>query len=491
MGIEDNLYKYLYIYRKLPDPFRKMAGHMYKYIPLSLRYGPKYKYFVHLINKSAYWDIRYAHKYQLDRLNQLLFVCKNEIPFYNDRLSNVKLPLESIEEYQNVVPFTSKDELRNNINLFKNPKIPSNKLITSSTGGTTGEPLKFYMMKGVNRTNELAHMNDLWGRIGYSDSDLRMVFRSGIVSNPKTDHKYWFDPIKNRIFVSSFNLSTDDIKLYVDLINQFKPTYLHVYPSVLTIVCNKIANHKIKINHFPKGILCGSEHALPGQIELFKQVFKCKICRWYGLGEEASLAGSCEYNLDYHPYPTYSFTELIDTYGNNIDQEDKVGEIVGTPFYNYAMPILRYKTQDYAIYKCESCKDCNRNGPIFKQIIGREQEKIYDYAGNEYSLGPFLFGIHDELWSKFSAIQFVQKNYGDITVVTNSENLSDIEQIDYLKKQLEPRFNANFKITYKPNDNIIRSSIGKISLQKPQASAGRFFGRLNRVTAQPMKNARY
>src|SRR5690625_7054778 len=124
-----------------------------------------------------------------------------------------------------------------------------------STGGTMCEHLNFYIQKGINRTKEITHLNDLWSRIGFNHNDLRMVFRAGNIHNAKVDNRYWYDPIKNRLFASSFHLSPDDVELYVSLLNKYKPKFIHVYPSTLVIICNVIINYGFKINHHPIGIL--------------------------------------------------------------------------------------------------------------------------------------------------------------------------------------------------------------------------------------------
>lgn len=50
---------------------------------------------------------------------------------------------------------------------------------------------------------------------------------------------------------------------------------------------------------------------------------------------------------DHYQYLTedFFFPEIIDEKGN-ID-ENCYGELVGTSFYNYSMPLIRYKTRDY------------------------------------------------------------------------------------------------------------------------------------------------
>lgn len=81
---------------------------------------------------------------------------------------------------------------------------------------------------------------------------------------------------------------------------------------------------------------------------------------WYGHSEYQILAGECEYSNKLHVYPQYGYTELIPTGKKHINGKD-IFEIVATGFNNYYMPILRYRTQDYAtLADNQKCK-CGRN----------------------------------------------------------------------------------------------------------------------------------
>lgn len=460
MVIEDYLYNLLSIYYKSPKFIKRFVGVIYNIIPNKFRYGKNFSEFKTLLIKSKKWSDSEIEKFQLQEINKILKICVNNVPYYKRTLKNLKLPLQSINEFKEKVPFITKEDVRNNPYDFLNKKIKKSELIKISTGGTTGEPLLLFLHKGFNRTKEIVHMSNQWGRVDYKQGDLRFVIRSRFIKNKATNDRYTFDYINNRIFVSSFHLGIQDIELYVTLINKYKPKYFHVYPSVLTIVANTIINHNLILTHFPKAILCGSENIFPHQIKLFEKIFQCKVFRWYGLGEEASLAGSCEHSHSYHPFPTYSYTEIVDNEGFSVSVPGDKGEIVGTPFFNYAMPLLRYRTQDYAIYESNRCEKCLRPGPIFSEVEGRAQEVVFDKNGVKKSLGPYIFGIHDDFWANFSQIQFFQDELGKLSIITQSLSLSKEKQIEYIKKVFKKRF-LDFELSYEPNGNILKSKRGK------------------------------
>lgn len=179
------------------------------------------------------------------------------------------------------------------------------------------------------------------------------------------------------------------------------------------------------------------------------------------MGEMAALAGSCEHSHIYHSYNTYSYVELLDETGDPVEEVGARGEIVGTAFHNYAMPLIRYRTGDYAIYAGKQCQKCGRTGMMFSEIEGRAQEFVIDKNGNRHALAPFIFGIHDTMWTNIAAIQFVQKEKGILELLAVSTKLSNKETINYLGDVFESRFSPNFIITIKPVDTIPKTPAGK------------------------------
>ena len=68
-----------------------------------------------------------------------------------------------------------------------------------------------------------------------------------------------------------------------------------------------------------------------------------------------ALAGECECSKNYHIFFEYGYFELVDENGNVIEDANKQGEIVVTSFEMTAMPLIRYKTGDFAEYVAGKC----------------------------------------------------------------------------------------------------------------------------------------
>ena len=96
------------------------------------------------------------------------------------------------------------------------------------------------------------------------------------------------------------------------------------------------------------------------------------------------LAGQCKANNQYHIFSEYGILELDET----------TGEIIGTGFLNYAMPLIRYRTGDIGKIANNTCV-CGRNYLLLDEVKGRVQEFVVAKDSHLIPLGdlqiPFIF----------------------------------------------------------------------------------------------------
>ena len=252
----------------------------------------------------------------------------------------------------------------------------------------------------------------------------------------------------------------NNLPVYIEKIIEFRPKFLHVYPSSLTVLANFMKKNSIKGLPGLKAILASSEMIYPWQFKLFSEVFECKIFHWYGLVEMCALAGSCEHNNEYHIFPEYSYVELIRRDNDYTDSRYPICEIVGTTFDNYVMPLIRYRTRDYAATSEDDCK-CGRKYTIIKQILGRKQEFFVDKTN---SLITFIYADVPfwDVKERIKAYQYVQKEPGIVRLnieVSNKFRKFDLKIIGKKLQEIYPRFDFNINIV----EQIPKNNNGKFS----------------------------
>lgn len=427
----------LSFYNRTPKILKKVLGIVVNKLPKRFLYGKQF----YTTMKNIY-SLEYASKdqlncFQLNKLKEVLRYAYEHTEYYRQLFQSISFDpysFSNIEDIKNI-PFLDKEIVRKYNKQLMNRNISSNKVKYVTTGGSTGEPLGFYLDKDIS-IKEWAFMTSQWSRIGYVPGDKRVIIR-GYVTTEDTEKKYMYNFIRNELILSSFHMTEKNLKYYLDLINDFKPDFIHAYPSTIYILAKFIKNNSI--NKIPKlkGILAGSENTYSYQRKLVEEVFKCRYYSWYGHSEKILLGGECEYSSCYHMFPQYGYMELVDSKGNTIKEEGKVGEIVGTGFLNTVMPFIRYKTGDLGVFTNEKCK-CGRNYLLIKKVEGRLHEFIVTKSNNFISFTAL--NMHSNIYDHVLQYQFYQAKPGEVIL----KIVKDQEYTDKDTKQIIGELNRKF-----------------------------------------------
>ena len=419
-------------------------------IPNSLRYGKYYRDFYKKIDDFYNLDINEKRKLQLKKLQEIVEYAYFHVPYYRELFdkNNISYKIDSFEDFEKI-PYLTKDIIRKNLEKLKSDeKIESVKL---TTGGTTGMPMEFYLDKKIN-INELAFVDYYWNKFSseYKNNKKIAILRGNLPKNGKK-----FEKIGNNIIMSSFELTKSNTNEYLKILKEFNPDYLHIYPSSLSLIAEFILENKINIKlKNLKGIFSSSETLRESQRVKIEEAFKVKICDLYGHSERVVIAfdniQGKKYNLDL----LYGYTEIINEVDENIILEnEKIGEIVATGFWNKSMPLIRYKTGDNAV--------TNGEYNSLKNIFGRKSEYFID---KDFNKVIFLWA-DEPFWNckeKVDAYQYIQNKAGEsiLKIIKSQNNILTIDDEKGIKKELGRLYpNINFKIEYV--SKIERTNRGK------------------------------
>jgi len=335
-------------------------------------------------------------------------------------------------------------------------KYKKDSLHYSTTGGSTGIPMGFYIDRNYDRQREWAFISHMWTRVGY---DVNKVNRS-VVLRGRIPRKGIYEYRDRDLILSSYKLTEENMKIYIDLIRQFDPDFIQAYPSSILILSDYINKNGIRINlNNLKSVICASENIYDFQRESIEKAFNVRVYSFYGHSEHAVIGGECEKSTYYHLQSEYGYTELINEMGQDVTNEDEIGEIVVTGFNNYVMPFIRYKTMDLAINTNQTC-ECGRNYKLIKRIEGRAQEYIITKDGNKSILTGF-YGLFDDVKEAVKMGQFYQDEKGILEVrIVRRENYSD-KHNKYILDKLKTKYGDNIDIKIKFVPQIDRTNRGK------------------------------
>lgn len=197
------------------------------------------------------------------------------------------------------------------------------------------------------------------------------------------------------------------------LIQKYKPLHLQAYPSVATITADLIHDRKDVGRVKFQSVLLASENIYEWQKEKISRAFGVKrIFGFYGHVEQVILAPMCEYSDQYHVWPFYGFTEILNGSGKQVE-EGEIGELIGISFWSYATPFIRYRTMDLAKKGKFGCEKCGRRYQLLEKIDGRLQELIVTKTGRHISMTAI--NMHSDVFDHVKQFQFYQDTPGRVT----------------------------------------------------------------------------
>jgi phenylacetate-CoA ligase len=300
-------------------------------------------------------------------------------------------------------------------------------------------------------------MHSGWERTGWKPGDTSVVLRGAFVGS---EERFWeYDPARRELLLSSYYLTDRTYPKYVSKIEEFNPKHLQAYPSAVTILADFLLEYNDVGRTTFKVILLGSENIYKWQKEKLQQAFpSARLFGWYGHAEQVVLAPWCEYADYYHIWPFYGFTEILDESGKEV-KPSEIGEIVGTSFWNYATPFIRYRTMDRARKGPVGCEVCGRQFPLLENIEGRLQEIVITETGRYISMTAL--NMHSDVFENVRQFQFYQDTPGEVTFRVLRKDSYAEEDTFKIRRELGEKLGSDMQLEIEFVDEIQRTRRGK------------------------------
>ncbi|MBU1061873.1 MAG: hypothetical protein KJ952_04045, partial [Candidatus Omnitrophica bacterium] len=323
------------------------------------------------LEKSQYYSEEELRRLQNEKLRRMVKHSYENVPYYRRLFKRLSLRPSDFKDISDLdkLPFISKKDVKGNSEDFLAVNMNRFFIRKVFTSGTTGSPLRLYRdLYSINFEHAIVKRQYRWA--GFDSNQRKVILRSNPIVAPNIKRRsFWRrDFFQKSLFVSAYHLSKENISYYFDKIKEYKPVALETVPSAGYLMA-KLLNLKGKHLDF-KYVFTSSEVLMPHQKAFIEMEFGTKIFDHYGTAERVSAIGMCE-RQNYHIYPEYAITELVPL-------EDKKGyfEVVGTTLNNFAMPLLRYKTDDIVTLSSERCP-CGRNFQRVGSIYGRKTDTCF------------------------------------------------------------------------------------------------------------------
>ncbi len=414
----------LKIYNHIPLGVINCAAPLFYLIPEKYRYGGVFwRQYSELIGGGR-------EACEVNLLKNKIIKSYEEIPFYRENFDKVKFNPYEFKDVSDLkkIPMIDKECVHANIGRMIKRGMHKEKLDYVVTSGTTGRAAGFYQDKSI-LMREWAYVNYIWNRVGYEPDSSRLILRGKVFREKKLKGKSWqWDALKRELSIDIFAMTKENLRLYCDKIEKYKPEYIHGYMSAIMTLCNYIEQNGLQ--HSFSGVLAVSEPVTATQREYIEKVLKTRVFSFYGHTERLVMAAECEESTEYHIEPQYGFVELIDSEGNQIWKPGIRGEIVATGFLNDAMPLIRYRTGDIAEWSEKEQCPCGRAHRRLKSVEGRQKDVLLGKNDTRFSAASI--NMHSNVFAHVTKYQFYQDKKGEAIlkiVPTDELGKKDIEEM--------------------------------------------------------------
>lgn len=393
--------KYLDVVKHVVKKSR-WGSYFFSPFPKSVLYTSVYSNIVHLCAQKDAGKSESVDTALRERMKHVLEEALLHIPWYRDnvRVDPRSITLENVYEKLEEFPYLTKKIVMNNWNSFLNEKYSIRQLKTGSTEGTTGEGLLIASSRREIGMQKAFH--EYWMRDIHFDFLKTRILRFGLYGLRSVS----LSPVQrcgNCLLVSPMHLIKDWFKPIYDECVKFSPEVIHAYPTLLYLFARYVNENNlppIKV----QGLLLTSDVFLYYHYMNFKKAFgNPRIYGSYNMSEHVALGkavvNEADKTIGYQLDNLYAYNEnLKDKYGNH--------EIVGTSYWNEAMPFIRYRTQDFG--------KINDTGFI-KSLDGRGGAFLTTKTGYKVSGISFLV-LEDYVWNYVEAVQIVQHERGKLVI---------------------------------------------------------------------------
>jgi phenylacetate-CoA ligase len=392
--------------------------------------------------------------WQLAKLQDVVGYAYQHVPFYRERCRREDIhpeDIKTLKDFQSL-PFLTKHDVNNHLGAMVSNEFQG-KLYTNSTGGSTGQPMQFFVddsywwwdaarcfrgrgWHGVQEGDKLAWV---WG----ARQDMPGWSR---IRHLKAQ-------IMRQRYLDAFTLTEQNMQAFAEKLVRWQPAMIKGYASALTLFARFIEEQGLT-GIRPKFIETTAEKVTDPQRELLSEVFHCPVVDCYSSREMGIMAYQCE-SGGMHVCET-RYLEIVAN--DAVVEPGELGEVAVTSLSQFGMPFIRYKNGDMAIGEAGTCI-CGRGMPLLREIVGRKVDYLVT-ADGQFILGwffPEIIGTKPEV-VRFQVYQPDRENL-EVRLVCKQQVGST--WLENLSNEIRAHIGASMRVSLLQVDDIALTPAGK------------------------------
>lgn len=331
------------------------------------------------LERTQWLDPEELSRLQLARLRGFLARVQKAVPYYRELFGDCRFDPSRLAALADLrqIPFLTKPLIRAHGAELRAEN--AGRLIRYNTGGSSGEPLVFYMgTERVSHDVAAKWRATRWWGVDIGDSEI-VLWGSPIEIGAQDRLRSLRDLAFRSRLLRAFDMSEARMDEYLRIIRRMRPRMMFGYASAMARLAARARSIGVSLaDAGVRVVFVTGETLYPDQRKIIEAVFGAPAANGYGARDAGFIAHQCP-SGSLHVGSEHIVLELVDGEGNAVPPGES-GEIVVTHLATAAFPFIRYRTGDMAVQSLQSCP-CGRGLPVLEQVLGRSTDFIRTRSG--------------------------------------------------------------------------------------------------------------
>ena len=326
------------------------------------------------LEKSQWWSTDELERFRVARLRDFLLDVSAQVPYYRRLFADIRFNPASVESLADLarIPLLDKPLIRANLQHLRSDG--ASNLQRYNTGGSSGEPLIFYMGRDrVSHDVAAKWRATRWWGVDIGDPEI-VVWGSPIELGAQDRFRQIRDRLLRTKLLPAFEMSAAKLDAFVAEIRAMRPRMVFGYPSALAHIARHAENRGQRLDDLGiKVAFVTSERLYDDQRAQIARTFGCAVANGYGGRDAGFIAHECPEG-GMHISAEDIVVEIVNSSGEILPAGES-GEIVVTHLATREFPFVRYRTGDVGALRSRPCP-CGRGLPMLDKIEGRSTDFV-------------------------------------------------------------------------------------------------------------------